>query len=348
MSSFRKATRAGTKALICLYAESGGGKTLSALLLARGLAGPGGRIGMIDTENRRGEFFADDKRIGGYEVQQLEEPFSPARYMQAVDDAEREGFDVLVIDSGSHEWEGIGGVLDMAVDAAGGGQPQFGHWKKPKEAHKHLLQKLMRCKAHVIICLRAHYKSRQIKKEDYEAYGIKSNAASSVIRDDYQSPIQDERFIFEMTVHLQMTNTQPGVPHITKCPEMLLPAFEVGKQITVQTGERMRAWYDAGSPAVATDPRLVEDARANAAEGLAAYTAYFTSLSREQKAALVDSGEHAKNKLAADKVTTPYDDNGEERGDDMDATDHRIEKIQGDQPAARAYVEPNFDSGFEN
>src|SRR5690606_5283106 len=165
------------------------------LLIARGLAGPDGRIAMIDTENRRGEMYADDPRIGGYDVAQLEAPFRPKRYIEMIDEAERDGYAVIVIDSGSHAWEGEGGVLDMAVEKAGGGQPQFGHWKEPKTEHKHLIQRLQRCKAHVIVCLRAQYKSRQIDQKDFEKNGIQSRARSVVIRDDYQSPIQDERFI---------------------------------------------------------------------------------------------------------------------------------------------------------
>src|SRR5215472_5863573 len=54
---FRPATRAEAKPLIGLYSESGCGKTWSALLLARGFAGPLGRIGMIETEAGRGEAY---------------------------------------------------------------------------------------------------------------------------------------------------------------------------------------------------------------------------------------------------------------------------------------------------
>jgi hypothetical protein len=296
---FRPASLEGTKSLTCLYSESGGGKTLSALLLARGLAGPNGTIGMIDTENRRGEIYAKDPRIGGYSVLQLGEPFSPKNYIAAIEEAEAADIDVLVIDSMSHEWEGIGGVLDMAVERANGGQPKFGDWKVPKTEHKHLIQKLMRCKAHVIVCCRAQYKSRQIDKKDYAKYGITANANTTIIRDEYQSPIQEERFIFEMTVHLQMSNTAPGVPIITKCPDMLLGAFTPGEPITVQTGERMALFYNQGAPTSAANESLFSDARFEAESGTASYAAWFTALSPSQKRELVNAGEHEKNKVRA-------------------------------------------------
>lgn len=318
---FRKATRAGTKGLICLYSESGGGKTLSALLIARGLAGPNGRIGMIDTENRRGEIYADDPRIGGYETLQLGEPFTPKAYMAAIDEAEAAQFDALVIDSVSHEWEGIGGVLDMAVARANGGQPKFGDWKVPKTEHKHFIDKLMKCSAHVICCGRAHYKSRQIEKKDYAAHNITSNANSTVLRDTYQSIIQEDRFIFEMTVHLQMQNTAPGVPIITKCPDMLLPAFPEGERISVETGARMAKWYNDGAPATPDTATLFAEARDIAARGTAAYADWFSIQPGASKRELVTSGEHDKNKATAANAGASSSTISEPNFDNLDAGD---------------------------
>lgn len=338
---FKKATVSGLKSMICLYAESGGGKTLSALLLARGLVGPTGRIGMIDTENRRGEIFADDARIGGYEVLQLGEPFSPQAYMAAIDEAEAAGVDAIVIDSISHEWEGIGGVLDMAVARANGGQPKFGDWKVPKTEHKHLIQKLMRCKAHVIVCARAQYKSRQIDAKDYAAYGITSNAKTTVLRDDYQSPIQEERFIFEMTVHLQMSNQHPGVPIITKCPDMLLGAFKPGEPITVETGRRMAKFYDEGAPVNADAQELFAEARRQAEGGTKAYADWFMSLIGTQKRELVSGGEHDSNKEYAAKITALAADDQENYAPaNEDADDFPGGDSATDQPG---YVPPSFD-----
>lgn len=333
---FRPASLEGTKSLTCLYSESGGGKTLSALLLARGLAGPNGTIGMIDTENRRGEIYAKDPRIGGYSVLQLGEPFSPKHYIAAIEEAEAADIDVLVIDSMSHEWEGIGGVLDMAVERANGGQPKFGDWKVPKTEHKHLIQKLMRCKAHVIVCCRAQYKSRQIDKKDYAKYGITANANTTIIRDEYQSPIQEERFIFEMTVHLQMSNQAPGVPIITKCPDMLLGAFTAGGPITVQTGERMALFYNQGAPTSAADGALFAAGRAEAERGTEFYSAWFIPLPASSKRELVNAGEHDRNKKRAAEIDVATLETDEEsQGDDVDEPDT---PTGGDRP----YIPPQF------
>lgn len=338
--AFRDATLEGTKSLTCLYSESGGGKTLSALLLARGLAGPSGSIGMIDTENRRGEIYAKDPRIGGYQVLQLGEPFSPKAYIAAIDEAEAAGFDVIVIDSMSHEWEGIGGVLDMAVEKANGGQPKFGDWKVPKTEHKYLIQKLMRCKAHVIVCCRAQYKSRQVDKKDYAKFGITSGANTTIIRDEYQSPIQEERFIFEMTLHLQMSNQHPGVPIITKCPDMLLSAFVEGQPITVQTGERMAQFYNQGAPTSAANEALFADGRAEAERGTEFYSAWFIPLPASSKRELVNAGEHERNKATAAGVDKETLESDEEDGPDPD---HARDDMQDRMPGMPGYTPPSFD-----
>src|SRR5690242_16211194 len=99
MSGFeiKPATRAAVKPLVGLFSESGCGKTYSSLLLARGLVGPTGKIVLIDSESRRGSLYAD-VLPGGYEVLDLEPPFSPARYSQALDAAEKSGAGIVVID----------------------------------------------------------------------------------------------------------------------------------------------------------------------------------------------------------------------------------------------------------
>lgn len=297
MGRIRKATTAGSRGFICMYSESGGGKTYSALLLARGLVGPTGKIVMIDTENRRGEIYADDPVIGGYDVLPLGEPFSPMAYSAAIQEAEDEGADAIIIDSGSHEWEGPGGVLDMAVAKAGGGQPQFGHWKEPKAAHKKMIQRMMRSSAHIIVCLRAQYKSHQVDAKDFARYGISSNKKSEIIRDEFQSPIQDASFIFETTVHLYFRNSDPGVPIVTKCPDMLLDAFPEGKLITTATGAKVAAFYNSGSPTNQATAALIKAARQAASKGMEAYQAFFAGITAEQRRELVTLGEHEALKI---------------------------------------------------
>src|SRR5512132_2689015 len=111
--TIRPAIKTEAKPLIGLYSESGGGKTWSALLMARGFAGPTGRVGMIETEGGRGEVYADILP-GGYDGLPIRDSFAPREYGEAITAAEKAGLSALIIDRASHEWEGVGGVLHMA------------------------------------------------------------------------------------------------------------------------------------------------------------------------------------------------------------------------------------------
>jgi hypothetical protein len=320
---FRPATRAGTKALIGVYGGSGSGKTLSALLLARGLVGPSGKIGVIDTESRRGEMYVgatiNGQAIGDYQVLELTAPFSPQRYIDAIVAAEKAGIEALVIDSASHSWEGIGGVLDMAGEIAEkrfsrsdynrgkewDGTITFGDWKEPKIEHKHMMLKLLQTGMHVIVCLRAQYKSRQIDRKDYEKFGINSRANTTVIRDDYQSPIHDEKFIYEMTIHGELRSEEPGIIRLTKCPEMLRSAFQSGQPIGIETGKRIAAWASGGGHETVQEKTTVDDllkrAEAAAKGGLDAYQSFFGDLPKADKLRLIDGKDHERLKGEAFK-----------------------------------------------
>lgn len=242
------ATRSAVKPLIGLYGKSGGGKTLSGLLTLRGLVGPKGRIVAIDTENRRAAIFADIVP-GGYSVLDLEPPFSPERYWEAIQAAEAESNGIL-IDSFSHEWAGEGGVLDMQeaelTRMAGDNWQKresckMASWIRPKMAHKRLVERLLRLKQPLIVCLRGEEKTH-IDKE---------NGKTVVHTDKFSSPIADPRFIFEMLIHAE-TFAQPneaghmigGFLRITKITHHdvigLLP--KAGEQIGIKHGEALAKW----------------------------------------------------------------------------------------------------------
>lgn len=254
---YKPATREGVKPLIGLYAESGAGKTYSALLLARGIAGPKGRIGMIDTESGRGSLYAD-VLPGGYDVMQLGEPFGPSRYVEAITASENAGIDVLVIDSMSHSWEGIGGVLDMAGEnEANSGKAGLHNWKKPKLEHNKLMLKLLQTRLIIICCIRAKYKSRQIKND---------RGKTEIVKDDFPSPIQADDFIFEMTAHALIHPNHTIT--LTKCSHPALGECfpQDGKEpLNIHHGELIAKWASSGTTSSPQKPKPDDRSRAKAA-----------------------------------------------------------------------------------
>lgn len=245
----RQATRTGVKPLIVIYSESGCGKTFSALLLARGLAGPKGKVIMADSESGRGSLYADIPEIGGYETLEFND-FAPKNYIAAMDAIEEAGAAVGIIDSGSHAWEGIGGVLDMAsANEESSKRPGLHNWKTPKLEHAKWINRLLRSKIPWIVCLRAKYKTRQ-KKID---------GKTVIVKDDVTSPIQSEDFIFEATCHMEILPnhtiilTKEGHPELKTC----FPADRI-TPITVQTGQCIGRWC---ANAGATSPKTETDTK---------------------------------------------------------------------------------------
>lgn len=239
----RKATRQGVRPIICIYSESGGGKTYSALLLARGFVGPNGKMLMVDTESGRGALYADVNPIAPYDILDLTEPFSPDRYIQALTAAETSGAAIGILDSGSHEWEGLGGVLDMADTAREkSGKDGLHNWRKPKMEHALFLQKLLRSSLPWIVCLRAKFKTRQAME----------GGKTVIVKDDYLTPIQAEDFIFEATIHGQIDMQHRFIPTKISHPDLgaCLPNNE---PITIEHGRKLAKWCAApGQASTAT------------------------------------------------------------------------------------------------
>ncbi len=77
--------------------------------LARGIAGPEGKIAVLDTEGGRTLHLKD---AFAFDANVMDAPFRPERFSQAAQAAEQAGYAALVIDSFSMEWVGMGGVLD--------------------------------------------------------------------------------------------------------------------------------------------------------------------------------------------------------------------------------------------
>jgi len=221
--TFKPAVRANSQVLVGLFGGTGTGKTYSALLLARGLAGPNGKIAIADSEGGRGALFADVEAIGGYDYTELEAPFSPEKYVAVIDAAEKNGIDVLVIDSASHEWHGIGGVLEMA-EANG---KSLNAWREPKMKHQRLIARILSAKIHLILCFRAKRKTRQVKVP---------GGKDQVVKDDFYTPMTSDDFLFELLAVAEVVNDPHHTPHSlrvlkTTHPDVA-PFFRTGIVIT--------------------------------------------------------------------------------------------------------------------
>lgn len=234
--NIKPAERSGSRVVIGISGQSGSGKTYSALKLARGMVDSPSEIGFLDTENGRGRLYSNILD-GKFLHADLYAPFSPARYRQAIEEFQKAGVKVLVIDSGSHEWEGDGGCPDIADQPLLNGK-KMADWKRAKAEHKKFMSALLQSNMHIIVCLRARNKTDFSNPKDPMPLGL--------------HPVCEKDFMFEMTVSMMMYDNGK-VQDFTKLPEELRPIFfESGRDsqhhgyIGEAHGRGLIKWVESG------------------------------------------------------------------------------------------------------
>jgi hypothetical protein len=142
---FAKANKRKLKLRILLEGIAGCGKTFSALTLAQGM---GKKIAVIDTEKGSASLYSD---LFNFDVCELAPPYNPERFIDAIECAEKEGYDVIIIDSISAEWIGAGGCLSIQADLGG----RYTDWAKVTPRHNKFVESILKSSSHIIATARA-------------------------------------------------------------------------------------------------------------------------------------------------------------------------------------------------
>ena len=217
-----EAKRSTVKIKLGIQAPSGAGKTMSALLLAKGLCGDWSKIAVIDSENKSAHLYA---HLGCYKVLSIEAPFSPERYIEAIDVCLKAQAEVIIIDSVSHEWEGSGGILEVHSAMAGN---SFTNWNKLTPRHNSFIQKILQSPVHIIATMRskqeyvlAEKNGRQVP----EKVGMKGITREGM---DYELTT-----VFELDIKHQAHVSKDRTSLFDKMPDFV---------ISEKTGESILQW----------------------------------------------------------------------------------------------------------
>jgi len=229
----RKAERKKVKLKLGVSGPSGSGKTYSSLLLAYGMTGSWEKITLIDTENGSGELYSS---LGPYNVISFEAPYSPQRYVEAIDAAIQGGAEVIVIDSISHEWDGKGGCLDIQTQLGG----RYQDWARVTPMHNAFVDKILHSPCHVIVTTR--------KKQDYEM--TKDSSGKAKVQKMGMKEIQRDGFEYELTINFDVE-----INHFATASKDRTGIFmpKGPFQITPDTGKELLAWSESGASAKPVD-----------------------------------------------------------------------------------------------
>jgi hypothetical protein len=223
----RKSERRRAKIRLGIQGPSGSGKTYSSLLLASGLTnGDFTKVCIIDTEGGSGDLYSG---LGNYYIIQLMKPYSPERYIEAIETCEKAGMEVIIIDSLSHEWSAEGGVLDVHGNLPGN---SFTNWAKLTPRHNALVQKMLQSSSHVIATLRT--------KQDYI---LQDKGGKLVPEKVGLAAVQRDDVSYEFTILLDLDVRHNAVASKDRtnifCDK---PPFV----ITRETGLRVLNWCNLG------------------------------------------------------------------------------------------------------
>lgn len=227
---FKKASRKQIKLKVGMAGPAGSGKTTSAIRLGRGLAGPNGKVAVIDTENSSASLYSDRY---DFDVCEIAPPFDHQKFIEGINEAVKAGYDVVIIDSASHFWEGILEYKDK-LDRRGGNS--FTNWNEAGRHFKGILNAVLQSPIHVICCLRS--------KIDYilETDGKGKSAPKKV----GLAPIMRDGVEYEFTTIFDIDLTHYAATSKDRTGLFTDRIF----QITEETGAQMTKWLES-APAAA-------------------------------------------------------------------------------------------------
>jgi hypothetical protein len=221
-----KATRKRAKMRLTIQGPSGSGKTYGALLIAYGLCNDWSKIAVIDTESSSAELYA---HLGEYNTLQLSAPFNPEKFIEAIGVCEREQMEVIIIDSASHEYDGIGGILDIHSKIPGN---SFTAWSSVTPRHNAFVQSILNCSAHVITTVRS--------KQDYV---INDRNGKQVPEKIGLKAIQKDGFEYEATIAFEV-NLHHRASVSKDRTELFIGQHEI--VLNAEVGLRLKAWCEQG------------------------------------------------------------------------------------------------------
>ncbi|MBF9523080.1 hypothetical protein BKG71_03665 [Mycobacteroides chelonae] len=147
--TFKPATREASYARIALTGASGAGKTYTGLTLAHGL---GKQVGVVDTERGSASKYVG---LNGWQFDTMQpESFAPSSLVEILGVAAGAGYDCVLIDSLSHYWMGVDGMLEQADRRAVNGNT-FSGWKAARPEERRMFDALLAYPGHVIATMRS-------------------------------------------------------------------------------------------------------------------------------------------------------------------------------------------------
>jgi hypothetical protein len=233
---FKTVTREKVKLKIAITGPSGAGKTYSAIQLARGIASSDEKIAFLDTENSSASYYAN---LGAFQHCDFSAPYTPERFIEAINGAVEAGFEVIIIDSISHEWAGPGGCLEQVEEVKKQHNIRLDMqvWKYITPRHNAFIDALRESPIHLIGCIRSK-QDYEIEKNDKGKVEIKKLGLKGIQREglDYEMGLT-----FDLNMNHYATSSKDRTGLFMDRDPFL---------ITTETGNELLTWANTGADPV--------------------------------------------------------------------------------------------------
>lgn len=228
---FKKAEKSQVKLRIAITGPAGSGKTLGALLLARGIH-PKGKIAGIDTENGTMSLYGDRFE---FDVATMQPPYLVRKYVEAIEAFAEHQYDVGVVDSLSHAWAGEGGILQQKelLDARAGSN-SFVNWGKMTPEQNKLVNAILHNRIDLICTMRS--------KTEYVMGERNGKQAPQKVG---MAPVQRDGFEYEFDIVFDV-----DANHMAKASKDRTGLFGADEffQLNESVGQKIAAWRASGKP----------------------------------------------------------------------------------------------------
>lgn len=226
----KKATRKKVKLKMGLNGPSGSGKTMGALKMAYGMTGNWEKVAVIDTENESASLYS---HLGEFQSIDLAAPFSPERFIEAIETCEKAGIEICIIDSATHEWAGAGGCLELNEKLA---QTKYrgntwSAWNETTPRHDRFVNCMLQSNMHIIVCNRS--KVETIMGDDKK---VKKLGMKEIQRDGFEYDLSIV-FTIDRDTHTAIASKDRSNLFESKDPFM----------IDEETGRKIREWCETGA-----------------------------------------------------------------------------------------------------
>ena len=239
MFNLSEAKRNKAKLRLAIDGPSGSGKTYSALLLAFGITNDWSKIAVIDTERESANLYANlckNSETGKYLTGQINSPFTPQKYLEAIHFCEQNGIEVIIIDSLSHAWTGEGGMLDIHGDVIRKQKTENSYtaWGDVTPLHRKLVDAILTSPCHIICTVRTNTEYSQEKDP---------RTGKTIVKKVGMKPEFRKGLDYEMTIVFSM-----DVEHNALITKSRIESFPVNDVVipNIEVGQKLLEWLNTG------------------------------------------------------------------------------------------------------